>query len=329
MIVDTLINLLFALIFAGYCFIKLNVRIKLHSFGKETIKEICNYSVFIFILALVNQLFWRIGHFALGIVADTSAVAVYAISIVIVVYYQQLALSISGLFLPKVSKMVATGSDSSELTSLMIRVGRFQLAILGLVLTGFSLLGRQFILLWAGAEYCQAFWIILFIFISLTFQMTQTIGGVILKVKNLVSFKAKAYLTMAVINLVFSIFFAIRFGAIGVGITTAISIIVFQVIVINIYYKYKVGRDIYRFIVEVKRGILPTILFSIILGYGTLFIPGDGWTAFIMRVLIITFIYSFLIITIGFKKYEKRMILGPIINRLGNGGRFLSKYIYS
>ena len=95
-VIDTIFNIVVGFIYAKYCFKKLNVKIKLHTFNKTVLNEIFSYSIFVFVLAMVNQFFWKLGQVALGIIATTAAVAVYALSINLVMYYQQFALGISG-----------------------------------------------------------------------------------------------------------------------------------------------------------------------------------------------------------------------------------------
>lgn len=205
-IIDTIFNIAMGLTYLIYCFYKLRVKIKVHVLNKYFFKDILSYSLFIFILAMVNQIFWKIGHVTLGIIANTAAVAVYALSINLVMYYQNIALSISGVLMPKVTDLIANGATGEDLTDLMVKVGRVQLSILGLVLTGFIILGKQFIFLWAGSEYSQVYWITVLLFISSTIAMIQTTGGVILQASNMISFKAKAYLIMSVLNVFLSFF---------------------------------------------------------------------------------------------------------------------------
>ncbi|KKB40903.1 oligosaccharide flippase family protein [Bacillus thermotolerans] len=313
-IVDTVFNILAGLIYALYCFVILKTRIRLHTFKREAVKEIFNFSIFVFILAIVNQLFWKIGQVTLGIVSSTIAVAVYALSINLVIYYQQIALAISGLFVPRVSKLVAQEASEDELTDLMIKVGRVQLALLGLILVGFIILGKQFILLWAGDGYEQVYWIALMIFLPLTVPMIQTVGETILKAKNMISFQALAYLLMSGINFLVSLYLSKAMGSLGVGIATALSLIIFQVLIINIYYKYKVKLNVVRFFNQVAKGLLPAIFITLILGYATLLVPGDSWITLLVRGSMVVTIYAIIMFSFGFNKNEKKLFLEPILN---------------
>lgn len=328
-VIDTVFNIAMGLTYLFYCFYKLRVNIKVHTFNKSLLKEILNYSLFVFILAMVNQMFWQIGQVTLGIIASTAAVAIYALSISLVIYYQNLALGISGVFMPKVIGLIAKGATGEDLTDLMVKVGRVQLSILGLVLTGFIILGKQFILLWAGSEYSQIYWITVLLFIPLTIQMIQTIGGVILQAKNMQSFKAKAYLIMSVLNLFLSIFLARVLGPLGIGIATALSIIVFQIIIINLYYYYKVDLNVPRFFKQTSKGLLPAMILSIIIGFGTLFLSGSGWASLFYRVVLVTIIYAVMMCTIGFNNDEKNMFIKPILRMLKIEKKLFKKQIKS
>ena len=315
-ITDTIFNVAMGLTYSFYCFYKLRIKIKVRTFNKYMIKEILSYSLFIFILAMVNQMFFKIGHVMLGIISNTAAVAIYALSINLVRYYESLALSISGVFMPKVTGLIAKRATGGDLTDLMVKIGRVQLSILGLFLVGFIILGKQFILLWAGNEYNQVYWITVLLFISSTIPMIQTIGGVILQAKNMISFKAKAYLIMSVLNLFLSFFLARVSGPLGVGIATALSMIVFQIIIINLYYYYKVDLNITRFFMQTSKGILPAIILSIIIGFGTLFLPGSGWVSLFYRIILVTIVYAIMLCTIGFNNDEKNMFIRPILRML-------------
>lgn len=311
-IVDTIFNLSMALIYFIYCFSKLNIRINLHSFNKALFREIFYYSFFIFLLAIVNQMFWKVGQVGLGIIANTAAVAVYALSINLVLYYQKFSLGISGVFMPKVTKLVVDGATGENLTDLMVKVGRMQFSILGLALTGFIILGKQFISLWAGDDYSQTFWISLLIFIPLTVPMIQTVGGVILQVKNLHAFKAKTYLFMVVVNLIMGLFLARIYGPLGFGIATALSIFIFQIIIINLYYNYKVELNVLRFFKQTSEGLMPAMILSLFLGYITLLLPGSGWLFLVLRIILVSIIYCLSMWLIGLNKDEKKLLLKPV-----------------
>src|SRR5690606_2461207 len=86
-IVDAIFNVLMMLISIAYVFLKLKVKIRMHYLNVSIFKEIFSYSFLIFISVVVDQIYWRIGHLVLGIVASTSEVAVFSIGMVFGQYF--------------------------------------------------------------------------------------------------------------------------------------------------------------------------------------------------------------------------------------------------
>jgi O-antigen/teichoic acid export membrane protein len=314
--IDTIFNLSMGIIFLFYCVRKYNVKFSFISFDRTIIKEIFNYSVYVFIIAIINQFFWKIGQVTLGVIDSTIAVAIYALSMSLVSYYQQFGLAISGLFMPKVSKLVTDGSNNVILTDLMIRVGRLQFIILGFILTLFFVFGQNFISLWAGKEYDEVYKIVLILFFSLTIPMSQTIGGVILQVKNLQFFKTINYSIMCLFNVISAIYLGRLYGPFGVGLSTAISVIIFQLIIMNFYYYY-IGIDIRRFYIEVFSKNLIVLIAILILGSLFFYLPGESWMALFFKISLVCFIYIIFMLVYGFNKFERDLVLLPFKNKFG------------
>jgi O-antigen/teichoic acid export membrane protein len=317
-VVDTVFNLLMGIIFLYYCVNKYQVKFSFKFFDKSLIKEIFSYSVYVFIIAIINQFFWKIGQVTLGVIDSTISVAIYALSLSLVSYYQQFGLAISGLFMPKVSKLVTNGSNNFELTNLMIKVGRLQFIILGFILILFFLFGKNFITLWAGEEYNETYIIVLMLFLSITIPMSQTIGGVILQVKNLQFFKTVNYSIMCVFNIFFAIYLGGLYGAFGVGLATAISVFVFQLIIMNIYYYYNLGINMKRFYIEVFNKTLLVLIFILILGSLFSYFPSKGWLGLMLKGLLISSIYLIFMLKYGFNKFERELIILPLRKTFGS-----------
>ncbi|MGG1486475.1 oligosaccharide flippase family protein [Peribacillus castrilensis] len=308
-IVDAIFNVIIMLISILYVFLKLDVRLRLHSLNMSIFKEIFSYSSLIFISVVVDQLYWRIGHLVLGIIASTSEVAIFAIGMVLGQYFITFSTAISGVFLPKITRMVFKDASGEELTDLLIKTGRIQFLILGLVLGGFILFGEKFILLWAGPGYEISWLIALIVMIPLLVVLTQTIGISILQAKNMHGFRAVAYLCISIINVLISIYLAKLYGSIGAAVGTTLSLILGNIIAMNIYYHVKVRLNIPRFYLEMSKGLLISFIGSIAIGAILLFIPGDSWITLIIQCFIYFIIYILTMWFFGMNNYEKRMFL--------------------
>lgn len=311
-LVDAILNVLMMLITMLYVFLKLKVTIRLHYFDKKVYKNILSYSSLIFISVIVDQIYWRIGHLILGVIASTTEVAVFAIGMTFCQYFITFSTAISGVFLPKITGMVVKKATGEELTNILIKTGRIQFIILGLVLNGFILIGKDFILLWAGDNYGSSWTIALIIMIPLIIVLTQTIGISILQAKNMHGFRAFSYLCIAIINMFISISLAKSYGPIGAAIGTSLSLIFGNIIVMNFYYHLKVKLNIPRFYKELFKGLLTSMLLSLVLGGLLLFIPGQSWLILIIKGVLFTIIYSISMWVIGINIEEKRLFSGEI-----------------
>jgi O-antigen/teichoic acid export membrane protein len=307
-LVDAILNIVIMFVSIVYVFLKLNVRIKLHDFNKFIIKEIFSYTSLIFISTIVDQIYWKIGHLVLGIVANTNEVALFAIGMTFGQYFIIFSTAISGVFLPKITKMVARKTSNKELTDILIKTGRIQFLVLGFILSSFILFGRKFILLWVGPGYEMSWIIALIVMVPLLFVLIQTIGISILQAKNMHGFRAWTYLCIAIINVFISIFLSKIYGAVGATVGTSLSLIFGNIIVMNIYYHFKVKLNIPRFYKELTN-LLLSMICSVVIGAVLLLISFNSWLALILQCVIYSIIYIFVMWFFGMNNYERQLFL--------------------
>ena len=169
--VTTIFNLLSLGCNYWYCKGKLNIKLIFGKFQWSFLKEVSVYSFWIFLSTIMDCIYWNSGQFMLGIFAGTTAVAIFAVAIQLQQMYMGFSTAIYGVFLPKVTAMTATNSNEQAISDLFIKIGRIQYCVMILVLTGFFLFGRQFIRLWAGTSYDEAYIIALLLFIPLLFHI--------------------------------------------------------------------------------------------------------------------------------------------------------------
>ena len=224
--------------------LKMKFTFSLKNIDKQLLKEIFFYSFFIFLNIIVDNIYSNTDHIILGIVCGTVAVSVYAVATQITQMNTQCSTIISGLFLPKITKLLETKDGEKEISSLFIKVSRIQMYLMMLVLFGFITFGYYFIYHWAGAEYVDAYYIVLILISPAVIPLTQNIGISILQAKNIHQFRSIIYIIIAVINIIISIPLAQKWAGIGAAIGTAIANLIGQITVMNIYYYKKVHIDI-------------------------------------------------------------------------------------
>ena len=318
-VIDTITNLLVIGITGYYAFRKLHIRFKLHHFEKQLVRQILSYSVWIFIFALVGQFQWRAGQVILGVISGTKAVAIYGVGILLGTYYGAFSSAVSGVFLPRATKMTVLDASPTELTDMMIRIGRFSLLTLLIILGGFLLFGRQFVHLWVGDTYYESWGIAVIIMFSYTLPLVQTFANAILEARSKFAFKAVIYISLIASGTAIGAWLVRYFGATGIIIGSVSGWILSQAIM-NFYYARVIKLQILRFYKELLAKLLPTFIVILALGYGLNFIPGESWLNLIVKIFIFSVLFSVLIFRFGLNKYEQKVFTDmiPFLSKKGS-----------
>lgn len=313
-IVQTIFNVLTLFINYIYCKKKLKIEIHYGRFQLGFLKEIAIYSFWIFLSAIMDKVYLNSGQFILGTVAGTVAISVFAVAIQLQSMYMQFSTAIAGVFLPKITGMVALNTEDKALSDLFIRTGRVQNIIIALFLFGFITFGKPFILLWAGPEYVNAYIITVLFFVSLYIPLIQNLGVTILQARNQMKFRSLSYIVIAFIALVLQYFFALAWGEIGCAVAVAGSLLIGHGLVMNIYYKVKQKFAIGEFWKEILImdfvPILVTMIFMIVLQGREI----KNWSSLLMWIGIYSVVYLSLFYAFSMNNSEKKLVLSPIKN---------------
>lgn len=223
-------------------------------------------------MTLIDQVFWKTNQIILGVISGTAAVTVYSTASIIYMGYMQLSVAISGGYLPHVMAMVAEKATAEKLSALFIQIGRWQYYLLGLVATGFIIFGREFIHMWAGDGFEEAYGITLLISLPFNIDLIQNIGNSILQAKNCYDFRAKVLFVSGVFSLAFAIPLGIRFGGTGCAFATGLSMLLGNGLVMNWFYARRIHLAIGEFWRRIGRISLVVlgcfVLGCFVLGYG-------------------------------------------------------------
>ena len=310
--VQTALNLGLSMARLFYCKAVLKVRIQFHSWDKELFREFKRLALSVFVVTLIDQVFWKTNQIILGIVDGTGAVAVYSLASIIYMNYMSLSGAISGVYLPYVTGMVARKEPVSVLSRLFCQIGRWQYYLLALVATGFIIFGRQFIRLWAGEGFIDAYWITILIILPFTIDLIQNVGLSILQAMNRYDSRARVYFCTGLLNLFLAIPLAIRFGGIGCAFATGLSMFLGNGVVMNWFYKKYIGLDIPGFWRQIGRITIP-VLFCLGIGAAVNgWIPGNGKVLFVGKVLAYTGFYGIVVYRLAMNEEEKDKIRGIV-----------------
>lgn len=295
-----------------YCHKKLNIKFTFGHPDFKLLSSLGKFTFFIFLNQIIDQINWSVDKFVLGRVAGTTAIAVYGVGAQLNTLYVQLSSSISNVFVPQVNRIVAESDDNKALTKLLTKVGRVQLLLLALVLTGLIFFGKAFIPIWAGPGYEDSYYVMLLLIIPVTVPLIQNIGIEIQRAKNKHQVRSVVYFFVAVINVLISIPLAKKYGPIGAALGTAITMIGGNVIFMNWYYEHGIGLNIKYFwkkIFFLSRGLFIPIIVGILIKK---FIPMNNLWMIAIFAVIYTIIYAICIWKFGMNNYEKGLARGMI-----------------
>lgn len=307
-VVITVVNIIVLLSNYSYCKKKLGVNIKFMGFDKKLFKTIFSYSFFIFLGVIVDKVNWSVDQFVLGAVSGTIAVSLYSVASQINTLFVNLSGAMSGVLLPKISKMIAKKASDKEMTNEFIKVGRIQYLIIFLMVSGFTLFGKEFIMAWAGKDFVTSYYIAVILILPLCVPLIQNLGISIMQAKNMHKFRSILLALIAIANIFISIPLAKAYGGIGSAIGTSLSLIIGNIIILNIYYHKKVGINVIEFWKSIIKMTIPMIIPIVAIVILMHFVTLHGYVNLIVFGGIYTILYCLTCYFLVMNDYEKNIV---------------------
>lgn len=286
---------------------------------KGVLQDLGAYTFFIALELIVDQINWNIDKMLLARFKGTAVVAVYSVGYSLYSYYQSFSSSISGVFTPSIHGLINTITDIKEqreaLTEIFTKVGRIQFIILSLLSTGILFFGKFFITrIWASTQYEESYYVALLLIIPATIALIQNLGIEIQRAEYKHQFRSIIYSLMAVINLFLSILLCQLYGAIGSAAGTALSLLIANGLIMNIYYHKKCNIDMIFFWKSISRlslALIVPLLFGTIISF--FFIPKTIYM-YLIEILVYIVVFYESMWYFGMNEYEKNL-LKQIIKR--------------
>lgn len=252
---------------------KLKIRIVEKKRNRKVIGEIVGLSATILLGCIADQIFWKTDQVILGKMFSTAVVAVYSVGAQIYMIYMQFGTQIAGVFYPRVSVLYQEENGLQKVSDLFIRVGRATFFVILLVLSGFIIFGREFLLVWVGEGYEAAYWVAIIVMLPFSVDLAQNLGLCILQVKGQYGFRAKIYLLSALLNIITTVLFARRIGITGAALSTGISMFLTSGLIMNWFFQKRVGLNMIKF----WKTTIGIISLAVLLTGAACFIKGMIW----------------------------------------------------
>lgn len=294
------------------CFLLMHLAHKHVSFVKNKMPrkqliELFVFTSYLFVLAIVSQLYWQIDKLVLGMMIGTVTVAIYSAAMNIQNILRNVSASLKEVLIPRASRI---SEDNPEmpllLTNFMIRSGRVIMIIYGVMLAGITALGSKFITLWLGKEYIDAVPVLLILGYSTFLPTVLLPGEEICKAYNKHGPLTMLYLAVSLANVILTVVLVNRIGMIGAAISSGIGVIAGNTVIALLYYKKKFRINIFLLFQGLFNRLLPVLIITTISGIGIDFLlPTIKWSVLGIELLIICIIYGALLYSFGLNFSEK------------------------
>lgn len=310
--VNLVLTVLMRGFYAVYVLFVMKLKPKLKGANAGFIKEITAYSSFILLQMIATQINGYADQVLLGMLVASSAaiIGVYGVGAQIIQYFQSMGQALGGILMPGVVKLVEKGAGPKELQNEMVRIGRYSFAMLGMIFAGFLVNGKSFVMLWAGKEYEQSYYVALMLMFAYLFVLTESIGTQILWAKNKHQMQSVIKFAVVAANVVLTVLLIKLNPLIGATVGTFISLVAGDVICMNVVFKKEIGISLKEYYLGLFKGIAPCLLISGACGYALSFIGFTGWLGVICNLLAMLAVYAVAMWFFGFNDDEKKMVRG-------------------
>lgn len=272
-------------------------------------KDIFGFSIWITIASLAQRLVFNITPSILGVVASSAAIAVFGIIATIEGYTYTITNAINGMFIPKISRIYTAENASENMMPLMLKVGRFQYALSGLIAVGFAVVGKQFITLWMDASYIDAYAGILLVIIPGMFYNSLEIANTAMTVQKKVDLQAYINVAMGVVNVALSFVLSRYWGVLGACLSIFVAYMLRAVALMVVYHKvmkFNMVVFIKRCYVRMSIPMLITVAFGLAMNH---WIADGGWIHLLMKAAMVCVVYLITMVLLGLDREEKAQII--------------------
>lgn len=271
--------------------------------------EIMNFSLWIALMGLSQQFIIPITPTILGHFSDSRQVALFSIAMILEQYAYTFSGAIRGMLLPKVARL-AYSNDYVTLNAYQIKVGRVQLYIIGLILSGSYVFGREFITLWLGNNYQDSFLLYVLISCSDIITVTLEVAFTILVAESQVKYRAFVYMTGAMVCTSLSAVLSTRYGALGSSIAISLELWIFNVILVVLVLSKKSELKMRVFFKECHLKIVPVLtVYALVWLCVNRFWRGNTWLNFGVKGLAFATFFFLFMWLLCFNEYEKELLL--------------------
>ena len=299
-----------------YALKKLRMRFRFGAFDRALFSSLFAFSFFIFLSDVVDQMNTNVDKFLLGRMMGTGAVAIYSVAFELKTYYTFCSWVVPEMFIPEANRIAVEGADPDKMTEIFTRIGRYNNTILLLVLSGFILLGKPFIALWAGPGYENSYPATVILMLASYIPSIQTLGVTIQNARNMHRPRSVIYFLVACANVGISVLLIRRWGVTGTSLGTLFAILAGHGVFMNLYYHFRIGLNVIIFWKTILRWTIPVVGLCGISWLLIRNIPVRSWGMLLAMAAVYAVLYIGLLWFLGLRKEEKVWVRTKLVRML-------------
>lgn len=301
-----------------YCALKLKLRARFAAAGKSYLREIFGFVWFLFIISLVDKTNWSLGTVLVGGTLGSAAAKNYNLGLQFGTYFTLIALTLTNTFLPNLTQIASECSEeetASRYTELMVRIGRIIFAAMGITAAFLTVLGRDFLLLWAATERADTYYVAVIIIFPALLECSMCLGKPMMQALGRHSYQAGICAAATALGIALSLILSRFYGIVGYAIGVAAALLSTS-IAFSVFYQKKIGLDMVRFGKELARLVIPMLAAIAAAFFCTGLISGSGVIAFLIKTVIFGIWYIGLMWFFGLRREERNAALAWLRGKL-------------
>lgn len=318
-VADTAANVIAFLITVLYVFLKLKAPIHLTYFDKRILKSIWPLCFAMLLQGLVTTMNGTLDKFLISIMLTPEDVTVYSIAMTIFSMFSSIACLPMGMYMPAVAKDMRRGLRGQALTETMVQPCRLNTLITGLIVTGFAIVGRQFITILYGKEFLEAWSCAMFVLIPMFLNSANDIVINVLDILNKRHIRSMILMITTALNFVLTIAGIKYIGMIGAAMATGITTLL-QVIILNYYYQTKIDINVIYLFKKSFAGLIPSMLAALLVTLPVYLLVQNVFVSFFACGVVFVVVFGILCGFFGTNDLEKKMIKGAV-GKMKIGGK--------
>jgi O-antigen/teichoic acid export membrane protein len=314
------LSVLFYLFRAFLCFrIVPGLRLSLSLVSRASVKEICGFGFFNFVVNAAERVFVYAGTLVIGIFLTAAAITYYSIAANLIPYFMALITAVLWTLTPYATACDARG-DREALRALLLRGTRGTLLLASIVGGGLIFLGRDFIRVWmgdrfvSGEEYPSSAVILTLLAVSGLVRSFEGCGRQILLGMRRVRLLAMLAIIEVALNFLVSSLLVGRLGILGVALGTLLPLLLTQGFLTSYFVVRLLGVDWRELARSAIRGCVPAL--AAMAGAWLLLDPllhPAGWPGLVLKAALIAFPAPLVGWSFTLKREEREMVLRRIL----------------